>query len=216
MDRECKICHIAKPLECFATNKEYKDGRIYKCKECVNALQREKYNLNKEKISVERSERRKRNIEVYRKREYASHKKYVEKNREEVRRKYREYMQKYRKEKPSFRIHKYISYVVKYSLEKRCSTHDIFSKLGYTIEDLMSHIENQFKEGMSWDNYGEWHIDHIVPQSWLPFNSLEDENFIKSWCLSNLQPLWAKENISKGNRFAGTKENPIAFLCDLD
>jgi hypothetical protein len=82
--------------------------------------------------------------------------------------------------------------------------------------DLMSHIEKQFKEGMSWKNYGEWHIDHIIPQSWLPFNSLEDENFIKSWCLSNLQPLWAKENISKGNRFAGTKENPIAFLCDLD
>ena len=89
--------------------------------------------------------------------------------------------------------------------KNRKSTFDI---LGYTSIDLMKHLESQFTEGMLWDNYGEWHIDHIIPDSWFNYTSLNDEDFKKSWNLNNLQPLWAAENHSKGDRYSGKyKEN---------
>ena len=66
---------------------------------------------------------------------------------------------------------------------------------------LRNHIESLFKPGMTWGNYGEWHIDHIVPLSWFPFDEDPDLLFVAShW--TNLQPLWGKENMSKGNRYA--------------
>jgi 5-methylcytosine-specific restriction endonuclease McrA len=70
----------------------------------------------------------------------------------------------------------------------------------YNTEDLMSHLESQFAEGMSWSNYGEWHVDHIVPKSKFKYASYEDDAFKQCWSLDNLQPLWAKENLAKGNR----------------
>lgn len=70
--------------------------------------------------------------------------------------------------------------------------------LSYSIEELMSHIAAQFSDGMSWDNWGEWHIDHIKPRS--AFDMRDPVQLAKCWALSNLQPLWAKENQSKGHR----------------
>lgn len=72
--------------------------------------------------------------------------------------------------------------------------------LGCNVEELKMHIENQFHEGMTWDNYGEWHIDHIVP---LKYENPTLEETIKRLHFSNTQPLWAKDNIAKGNRFIG-------------
>ena len=74
--------------------------------------------------------------------------------------------------------------------------------LDYSVEDLKQHLESQFEEGMTWDNYGEWHVDHKTPDSWFDYSSIDDEDFKKSWALENLQPMWGKENISKGNRYA--------------
>lgn len=74
--------------------------------------------------------------------------------------------------------------------------------LGYSIEQLMEHLEFQFKEGMSWDNYGEWHIDHIKPIDSFDFISYEDEEFKKCWSLENLQPLWAEDNLKKSNNYS--------------
>ena len=85
-------------------------------------------------------------------------------------------------------------------LKNKKSTFDI---LGYTVDNLKQRIESQFKPGMTWDNYGEWQIDHITPDSWFKYNSMEDDGFKKSWALENLQPLWASENRSKGNRYEG-------------
>jgi hypothetical protein len=70
----------------------------------------------------------------------------------------------------------------------------------YTLEDLISHLEVKFVEGMSWDNYGEWHIDHIIPINFFNITSVECEDFKKCWSLDNLQPLWGDENISKGTK----------------
>jgi hypothetical protein len=75
--------------------------------------------------------------------------------------------------------------------------------LGYTIEELKRHLESQFQEGMTWENYGlkGWHIDHKTPDSWFYYESTNDEQFKIAWSLSNLQPLWAKDNLKKGNRY---------------
>ena len=79
----------------------------------------------------------------------------------------------------------------------------IFDMLGYTVDDLKRHLESKFQPGMTWDNIGQWHIDHIRPDSWFNYSSIDDEEFKKCWALDNLQPLWAKENISKGNKYEG-------------
>lgn len=70
----------------------------------------------------------------------------------------------------------------------------------YTIDDLRRHLERQFTKGMSWDNFGEWHIDHIVPIARFTFYSADDEQFRQCWSLTNLRPLWARENMTKGSR----------------
>jgi len=70
--------------------------------------------------------------------------------------------------------------------------------LGYTKEDLRDHIEKKFKDGMSWENRGKWHIDHIVPIKHFLDNGIDDPKIINS--LSNLQPLWAEENLAKSSK----------------
>ena len=68
----------------------------------------------------------------------------------------------------------------------------------YLIDDLMKHLEKQFSDGMTWENYGEWHIDHKIPISAHNFTKPEHRDFKRCWSLKNLQPMWASENISKG------------------
>jgi hypothetical protein len=62
--------------------------------------------------------------------------------------------------------------------------------------ELKNHIENQFEEGMRWDNWGEWHIDHKCPVS--KFNKDEKQCIVNA--LDNLQPLWELENLTKGKK----------------
>jgi len=69
--------------------------------------------------------------------------------------------------------------------------------VGYTSDKLKKHLESQFTEGMSWENYGEWHIDHIVPKSVFNYKTVKDIDFQRCWALENLRPLWARENTSK-------------------
>lgn len=82
--------------------------------------------------------------------------------------------------------------------------------LGYSRDDLISRIEETMADGMSWDNYGEWHIDHIVPVQWFLRHGERDAKAIN--CLTNLRALWAKENISKGahERWVCEKTSEIA------
>lgn len=75
-----------------------------------------------------------------------------------------------------------------------------FEILGYTPEELINHIEKQFKDGMTWDNYGDFHIDHKIPISSFNIKEIGDSEFMKCWSLSNLQPMWGEENIRKSNK----------------
>lgn len=72
--------------------------------------------------------------------------------------------------------------------------------LGCSIEELKIYLENKFQEGMTWENHGlyGWHIDHILPLA--SFDLTDDTQLLIASHYTNLQPLWAKDNLSKGNR----------------
>lgn len=74
------------------------------------------------------------------------------------------------------------------------------SLVGYTLAELKTHIERQFTRGMSWENYGDWHVDHIVPVASFQWRSADDDGFTACWALSNLRPLWAGDNRRKKNK----------------
>lgn len=78
-------------------------------------------------------------------------------------------------------------------------------ELGYSTAELMTHIEKQFTKGMDWEKFkaGEIHIDHIIPQA--SFDLADDDEWRRCWCLSNLRPMWSKENLRK--------RDAILFLC---
>ena len=72
-----------------------------------------------------------------------------------------------------------------------------YEMLGYSREDLMDRMESLFSIDMSWENYGDWHIDHIKPVSWFIKNGITNPAEINA--LDNLQPLWAQDNYKKGD-----------------
>lgn len=67
--------------------------------------------------------------------------------------------------------------------------------LGCSVEQLKKYLESKFQVGMTWDNYGKWHVDHIKPLS-----KFDIANYKEACHYTNLQPLWAKDNIRKGNK----------------
>jgi len=82
--------------------------------------------------------------------------------------------------------------------------------LGCSILELKFYLEGKFKDGMSWDNYGtKWHIDHVIPLTF--FDLTNREQFLKACHYTNLQPLWAKENLIKGNRVVLSTAKPLAL-----
>ena len=82
-----------------------------------------------------------------------------------------------------------------------CKNSRTFALLGYSRQDLAAALEKKFLPGMAWSNFGQWHIDHERPISSFNITSADCEDFKKCWSLSNLQPLWATDNIKKGNRY---------------
>jgi hypothetical protein len=97
--------------------------------------------------------------------------------------------------------------------------------LDYTIDQLVTHIESQFEAWMNWGNYGrynkgdqpntKWNIDHVIPQSDLPYDSMEHPNFKRCWALSNLRPLCAKQNVLDGTRKTRHQINNNDMVADF-
>jgi hypothetical protein len=87
------------------------------------------------------------------------------------------------------------------------------SLVGYSLEKLKKHIEKQFSPGMTWDNYGKWHVDHRIPIKAFNFTSSDDLDFKRCWDLKNLQPLWSYDNISKGARLERPFQPSLAIGC---
>lgn len=79
--------------------------------------------------------------------------------------------------------------------------------IGCTINELMESLQKKFTKGMSWNNYGEWQIDHIIPCS--SFNLIETNEQEKCFNYKNLQPLWKKDNLEKSNKLDWIKQEEI-------
>ena len=92
----------------------------------------------------------------------------------------------------------------KLSNRRLVKSDNTFRALGYSPEQLIKHLESKFQPGMTWNNHGSgWHIDHITPDSWFMYSSMNERGFKDSWSINNLQPMWAGLNHSKGNRYSG-------------
>ncbi len=83
-------------------------------------------------------------------------------------------------------------------LRKIPKTARTFDSLDYGPAELIAHIERQFVKGMGWHNRDKWDVDHIVPLASFKFTSMDDPEFKAAWALTNLRPLWKKDNRAKG------------------
>jgi hypothetical protein len=202
----CKTCHSARAKKYRQENKQKVTAqkRVYlsnpENRAKANAANRKFYQLNKKDL-------------------LEAQKKYYEENKEEIlkktkerrstieaKRKRRQYENKKRNENPSFKMKKNVSAMIRHYLKNNKGTkkNSTWTALPYSPQQLREHLESQFEDWMTWENYGngegKWNIDHIHPQSLLPYNNLEHPNFLKCWALDNLRPLCSSKNSSKGNR----------------
>ena len=139
-------------------------------------------------------------------------KRYRDKNKEKIKKyqqnnkqKLRNYMKEYRKEKYDKDIQFRISTILRSRLGKAIKDEfkigSAIKDLGCSITELKSYLESKFLTGMTWDNYGldGWHIDHIKPLS--AFNLSDRKQILEACHYTNLQPLWAKDNLSKSDNY---------------
>ena len=119
---------------------------------------------------------------------------------------------KYRKERidkyPYVKLQRNVSLAVYRACKRQGSGKggSVWSTLPYNSKDLQRHLESQWEDWMTWDNYGTgWCIDHIIPQSKLIYDSVDHPNFLRCWALSNLRPLCILENMSKGSYYEGKR-----------
>lgn len=103
-----------------------------------------------------------------------------------------------RKSDPVFMLNRRMSQAIRVSLISGKNGKRWEAIVGYDVATLRAHIERQFLPGMSWENMGEWHVDHIVPKHSYAYDNENDPDFKACWSLSNLRPLWAEDNLKKG------------------
>ena len=109
-----------------------------------------------------------------------------------------------RKKNPQYRLSCRIGYQIYKALKGKKEGRHWENLVGYTLNELVEHLEGQFDKDMGWDNYGSyWEIDHVRPKSWFDYENIESVQFQECWALSNLQPLGVSKNRSKHNRYAG-------------
>lgn len=133
-----------------------------------------------------------------------AHKKaYQQANAEHIRNRRRPYMRKWAADRlrndPNYRLLSNLRKRVYNSVKHGFKSAHTMELVGCSIDEVKSHLESQFKEGMSWDNYGKWHIDHIRPCA--SFDLTKEAEQRACFHYSNLQPLWAVENLSKGDKY---------------
>lgn len=130
-------------------------------------------------------------------------KEYRRNNKEKVNHNKRRYIRNKLKIDIKFRLDGIMGTALYKSLEGKKAGHKWEKLVGYRINDLMTHLERQFKNSkMRWDNYGTyWVVDHIKPKSLFKYETPKDEEFKQCWALKNLQPLTKIRNLKKGNKY---------------
>ena len=215
----CTKCKIEKELSEFGKRKDSKDGLLSRCKPCFKEYYQENKGKIKEKFKKYYQENKEKSKKYYQeKREYYKEKskEYYKENKGKIKEKskkyyqenkeyFKEYDKKYQRErrktdslfkmKHNLRIRTYGAFKRK-GYSKNTKTQEM---LGVDWEVAKAHIEKQFTKGMNLDNYGEWHIDHIIPLA----SAKTEKELIKLCHYSNLQPLWAEDNIIKSDKIIG-------------
>lgn len=128
---------------------------------------------------------------------------YKQRNKDKVRERARDYAAARRKTDPQFRLRGSITRLVGCFMSRRGHSkagQSFFTAIGYTLAELCAHIERQFAPGMTWENYGSWHVDHVLPNASFDYKLMEDPEFKACWSLANLRPMWAADNLKKGSR----------------
>ena len=209
--KKCSKCGVEKELCEFHKQSSNKTGYRASCKNCrktekeKNKLYKEK---NKEKIRINNNIWLKNNLDYMKKYQ----KEYNLKNREKLNLKLKKWKEKNREKnlekvnkKKKEKYDNNLEYKLKHLLRSRINKILKFKRnkssievLGCTIDDFIKYMGSKFLEGMSWDNYGYygWHIDHIIPLS----SGKTEEEILKLCHYTNLQPLWAKQNLKKSNK----------------
>ena len=210
--KKCTGCLEEKELSLFGLSSIAKDGLKYKCKECRSNSQ--KTYLNSEAGQIAGKKYRSNNKELIVSRRVS----YYNKNRDDIIRKttnysknnqewQKEYINKYMRNRmkidPLFKLQSVLRSRINNAFKS--STWDKNTKthltLGCDYLTAFKHLERKFTIGMNWENQGEWHIDHVIPLS----SATTKEELIKLCHYTNLQPLWAFDNLSKGNKIHNTQ-----------
>lgn len=199
--KTCKVCGVVRPAttEFFHKKKDGRYGLVARCKNCRKKEGRERYEQNHEKI--------KKQVKIY-----------AGKNREKVRENEKQWRSKNKarirdsnrkrySENPTRRIGNNLSNNTRNALKGTYKSSSTIGLLGCSIEECQKHLEDQFQEGMIWDNYGNpngdhtdcWHVDHIRPCA--SFDLTQEDQQRVCFHYTNLQPLWAKDNLSKGDKW---------------
>ncbi len=190
-------------------NKEYLKQYYQNNKEKLKQKSSDYYNKNKEEISLK--------IKIYKTKNKVKinkrNKKYREEHKAEIKirdKKYRMYnwkellkkKNKYQKEQyhtnVNFRLKVVLSSRLRKVLKTNPKTTSIKNIIGCSIEELKKHLESQFKVRMTWSNHGLWHIDHRKPCSSFDLSDLKQQK--EAFHFSNLQPLWAEDNLLKSDK----------------
>ena len=211
----CSKCKVEKEVCEFNDRKTSSDGKRCTCKECENKDAKKWRENNKETVKLQKQRYLKKNS----KKNLERGKRYREQNKEKTlnrakkwRENNKEYLKNYYQENKTKILEKVserkkIDILFKLSSLYRSKLNKIlgsskknttFDIIGCNPQQLKEYIEKQFIDGMSWDNHGlfGWHIDHIIPLS----SAKTEEDLIKLCHYTNLQPLWAKDNLSKSNK----------------
>ena len=221
MNKTCSKCSICKDISFFYKDKYQKDGFYPSCKPCKNTQDKESRLKNIEENLKRHREYHEKNKEIRNKKRaelYHSTKKLKNRPKRDAefyKNYYKEYHIKHREKRiarnvrrakerrhtdPIFKLSINLRSRLNKAVRHNYKAGSVVRDLGCSIPEFKLYLESKFKEGMSWDNYGRtgWHIDHIIPLS--KFDLTNREHIKIALHYTNLQPLWARENISKGNR----------------
>ena len=195
---ECKTCRVIRRKESAESRAVYDKEYRKRNADEVKKRKRLYYEKNKERL-LEKSKQYHKDTAEQRKKYHAY---YRDANREELNRKRNIRRNKKFETDPAFKLKYRVASSIHQALKKQGHRKDAptWKALPYTPQQLKEHIEAQFEDWMTWDNHGTWHIDHIYPQSRLPYDSLKHPNFQKCWALENLRPLCAIENMRKSDK----------------
>ena len=201
MKKQCSRCKEVKEYSEFNKESRTPTGLKYHCKECG----KKEYQGNKEKRKKQVKEWQQANKDKVAKQKKVYWEKYKPKYQQRCKQRKDEINARARERYHNDPIYKlrqrlkgYASRVTKRAKEHSKSTAGL-KYLGCTLEEFKTHIESLWEEGMTWENHGTngWHIDHVVPIDWY-INNSDDPWQANHY--TNLQPLWAKENLSKNNK----------------